>query len=196
MKIRTAIVIILVVIMLILGITFINNTSEDKIIISNEEIELEIMKNEDTYDKEKDIDFDKVTEKIFQEKVLNKESQKRNINIDNGTQEKLKEISLNNTISEENKRKIESLGLSEEEFREYLYNNLIEMQKRVLLKKELLEEINNNNIKIDNENFKEKVDIFNSNRETNSAEEVLITTEELLNEYITILEQEYEKVVK
>ena len=93
---------------------------------------------------------------------------------------------------------ISNMNMTEEEFRNYLYNKLIDMQLRVNLKKELLEEINTNNIKINNQEFKQKVKNFNEykNSENVNIDETIQNAENLLNEYITILEKQYTKVQK
>ena len=90
------------------------------------------------------------------------------------------------------------MNLTEEEFRNNLYEKLINMQLRVKLKEQLLDEIFNNDIKVDNNEFKVQVKSFNDDKNSNnySAEELFTKTEELLDKYISILKSNYSKLEK
>ena len=176
-------------------------TKEDnEIHIANEEIELEIVRseiiNEDSTN-ETSVNKENISNQIFEEKVLAKECEKRSITVDKEQQQTLRKVAFSNSISDKNMEKVNSMNMTEEEFRNYLYNKLMDMQLRVKLKKELLEEINTNNIKINNQEFKERVEAFNEYKNSKSfnLDEAIPKAEELLNEYITILENQYTKLL-
>lgn len=199
---RKKIIIIILSIFLLLGIIsiicinreklynmcFISNSIE----VSNEEIELALLSTDDENIEEKS--KQEISDQIFSEKVLNTESKKRNIDLSEEEKENFKKIVFSNNISEDNKRKIESMNMTEEEFRDYLYEKLLKMQKRVELKKQLLEEINNNNVKIKNQEFKKKVNTYNSTKYNKNDTDTLNECTNLLNEYISIIESQYKKI--
>lgn len=178
------------------------STINDNIIeISQNEIKVEKLRKqiiENISSDSVNINEDTILDELFEEKVLSKESEKRNITIEKEQQEILKKVSYNNPISEENKQKISDMNMTEDEFRNYLYKQLINMQLRVNLKKQLLEEINNNNIKIDNIDFKAEVEALNNYKNSNTfnAEELFSKTQELLDEYISIIKNGYSKIEK
>ena len=206
---------IIIIIAFLLTIIFWGIKKNNKTIrISNNEIQLEMMKyenekdfDESNYSNEKDFDEsnysevnkkleEKVQAKLLQEKVLNKESEKRKITITNEQEDVLKKAVFKNEISEESKSKIAQMNMNEDEFKEYVYNKMIQMQKRVELKRKLLEEITSNAITIDNEDFKNEVDEFNNSKNIEeNADEVILRTEELLNKYIHLLESNYTVIV-
>lgn len=192
---------ILLTVVIIISSTIQYIKKDNEIDVSNKEIKLEVMKNRNTNKINIDdtsVSEEEISNKIFEEKVLLKECEKRNIDIEDETKQELKKVTFNNPISDENMKVISNMNMTEEEFRNYLYNKLIDMQLRVNLKKELLEEINTNNIKINNQEFKQKVKNFNEykNSENVNIDETIQNAENLLNEYITILEKQYTKVQK
>ena len=154
---------ILLTVVIIISSTIQYIKKDNEIDVSNKEIKLEVMKNRNTNKINIDdtsVSEEEISNKIFEEKVLLKECEKRNIDIEDETKQELKKVTFNNPISDENMKVISNMNMTEEEFRNYLYNKLIDMQLRVNLKKELLEEINTNNIKINNQEFKQKVKIL------------------------------------
>lgn len=128
---------------------------------------------------EKDIDNNK-----RKEEKINKIAEEKNIELDSNTQNTIEKM-VKKDLSENDEKKIKEMNMTEEEFRNNLYTELTNMQKRVKLKEKLIKEIITNNISIDNSEFKEKVRKYNENKENNnnSSKECL----ELLDEYIEIL---------
>lgn len=197
---------IIFVLIVLITIIFINysegnneNISENNsydIKVSNREIELALIReNENTVNNNETAE--NVSNEIFEEKVLDIECEKRKIFLDSEQEENLKNVIYNNPISDENKSKLEDMNMTEEEFRDYLYDRMIKMQKRVKLNKQLLEEINNNNIKIDNEEFKAEVKKFNDDKDNNTntnTENLLNKCQELYNKYVDLISQQYNKI--
>lgn len=196
-------IIILFMIAILVNFSVSRESTQDTIEVYAKEIELEklrenIIVNDSSNIINNENKNDNIVNKIFEEKVLVNESKKRNISIEEEQKENLKKISFNNPISEENQQKIRDMNLTEEEFRNNLYEKLINMQLRVKLKEQLLEEIFNNDIKVDNNEFKVQVKSFNDDKNSNnySAEELFTKTEELLDKYISILKSNYSKLEK
>lgn len=196
-------IILLFMIAILVNFGVSKEVTQDTIEVYAKEIELErlredIIINDSSNITNNENTNDNIVNKIFEEKVLVRESEKRNITIEEEQKENLKKISFNNPISEENQQKIRDMNLTEEDFRKNLYEKLMNMQLRVKLKEQLLEEIFNNNIKIDNNEFKVQVKSFNDYRNSNnySAEELVTKTEELLDKYISILKSNYSKLEK
>ena len=197
----TIFVIIIIIISTI--IIFINhsegnneNISDNKsydIKISNREIELAMIRDENIIENDKS--FETISNEIFEEKVLDMEREKREICLDSEQEENLKNVIYNNPISDENKLKLKDMDMTEEEFRDYLYERMIKMQKRVQLNKQLLEEINNNDIKIDDEEFKAEVKKFNEDKNNfNNTESLLTEYQDLYDSYVELISQQYNKI--
>ena len=196
-------IILLFMIAILINFGVSKEVTQDTIEVYAKEIELEklrenIIVNDSSNIINNENKNDNIVNKIFEEKVLVNESKKRNISIEEEQKENLKKISFNNPISEENQQKIRDMNLTEEEFRNNLYEKLINMQLRVNIKEQLLDEIFNNDIKVDNNEFKVQVKSFNDDKNSNnySAEELFTKTEELLDKYISILKSNYSKLEK
>lgn len=163
-----------------------NNT----IIISQKEKELEKIREENssTRNEKEKLNDDEIIKNITKDKVLLKEAQKEKISLSQEDIEQIKTLT-NNSISEEGKEKIKKLDMTEDEFREYLYNELVNMELRIKIQEKLIKEINSNNITLDNKEFKEKVAKYNDDKKNNIYD--LEMGLNLLNEYIKLLEDNY-----
>lgn len=158
--------------------------------IKSEKIKIELINDSNIDSGDKLNENDNMIKEIADKKILKKEAEKRKILLSTEEEENIKLISEKNPLSEHSKNKMEDLKISEEEFRNQLYKELIDMKIRVKLKENLIKEINNNQVTIKNQEFEEKVSEYlkhKENNEDNTEMECL----NLLNEYIELLENTY-----
>ncbi len=169
----------------------INNGKKTEIVITNEEViyEENLIKSNNNVKSEEEIIND-----LFEDKVLNYECEIRGVELDENTLIQIKKKTQED-LTEEELEKIADRNLTEQEFREELLIKLIDMEKRVILKEQLMEEISDNKIEINDKKFKKKVEEFNNNKQSMSFEETANTLYSLLNQYIEILKNQYTKNV-
>lgn len=161
--------------------------TDSAITISKNEIQFEReFKNDDNAN----ISDEEILNSIFDKKVMAKECDIRNIQIDDEILESLKEKSQKESTESE-KNKLKDIGMSEESFKENYLQELVCFEKEILLKQALLEEISSNNIKVEDKEFKSKIDNYNKKKSSYSIEENLLQTESLLHEYIDIIKSNY-----
>ena len=102
-------------------------------------------------------------------------------------------------MSDQTLNDIASIGMTEKEFRDILFDRLVSMQKEFILKDQLTEEIANNDVKVNDKDFKKKVDEFNKIKNVENAsefEDLVLKSYDLIEEYIEILEKDYVQKVQ
>lgn len=186
-----AIIVISLVISVFVIVMMKDEDKKSNIIITNEEIIYERNLNESNNNSKSEKE---IIDDLFEDKVLNNECEIRGIEVDENTLMKIKE-QTQKKLTEEEMKKISDRNLTEQEFRDNLLIKLENMEKRVLLKEELMKEITDNDIKINNEKFKNKVDDFNKNRDSKSVEFNALKMQKLLDEYIDLLKKQYSQTI-
>lgn len=179
---------VVAVVSVFLGINNKDKNDKTEIIITNEQINYQkiISKDDDISEKE-------IINQLFKEEVLKKECEKRKIELDEETISRTKE-KAQGELSEQTLKEFASIGMTEKEFRDVLFDRLVSMQKEFILKDQLTEEIANNDVKVKDKDFKKKVDDFNKIKSVENAsdfEDLVLKSYDLFEEYIEILEKDY-----
>lgn len=173
----------------------INNViGNDKISITKEEINFQMQKeNISEQDRKKEENIKKATDEILERKIIDKECEKRNIQLDNIQEEELKNKAFVEDLSEEDMEYAKKTGMTEEEMRQAIYELSTEMQKEVKLYDALLKEIYNNEITIDNQEFQSKVDKYNKNKDSKNVDSNynVIELKKLADEYFELIKNQY-----
>lgn len=188
--------ILLVIILLISTIAIVNGKGESKkteIVITKEQINYQKVNSKDD-----DVSEKEIINQLFKEEVLKKECEKRKIELDEETISKIKE-QAQGELSDQTLNDIASIGMTEKEFRDILFDRLVSMQKEFILKDQLTEEIANNDVKVNDKDFKKKVDEFNKIKNVENAsefEDLVLKSYDLIEEYIEILEKDYVQKVQ
>lgn len=195
-KIIISSTILLVIILLISTIAIVNGKGESKkteIVITKEQINYQKVNSKDD-----DVSEKEIINQLFKEEVLKKECEKRKIELDEETISKIKE-QAQGELSDQTLNDIASIGMTEKEFRDILFDRLVSMQKEFILKDQLTEEIANNDVKVNDKDFKKKVDEFNKIKNVENAsefEDLVLKSYDLIEEYIEILEKDYVQKVQ
>lgn len=174
----------------ILAVQNTNGIEEDRIItVDSKEIKMNKLQMQIDEEKNKVIlDDNSIIKEIGNNKILDKEVEKRNITLSKNEQAEVKALVEKASISKESEEKIVELGFNEDEFRAYMQEEVLKMQLRVKLKLELINEINSNSIQVENLKFKEEVEEYNKN---NNENESITECLKLVDEYIKILQESY-----
>lgn len=174
----------------ILAVQNTNGIEEDRIItVDSKEIKMNKLQMQIDEEKNKVIlDNNSIIKEIGNNKILDKEVEKRNITLSKNEQAEVKALVEKASISKESEEKIVELGFNEDEFRDYMQEEVLKMQLRVKLKLELINEINSNSIQVENLKFKEEVEEYNKN---NNENESITECLKLVDEYIKILQESY-----
>lgn len=174
----------------ILAVQNTNGIEEDRIItVDSKEIKMNKLQMQIDEEKNKVIlDDNSIIKEIGNNKILDKEVEKRNITLSKNEQAEVKALVEKASISKESEEKIVELGFNEDEFRDYMQEEVLKMQLRVKLKLELINEINSNSIQVENLKFKEEVEEYNKN---NNENESITECLKLVDEYIKILQESY-----
>lgn len=174
----------------ILAVQNTNGIEEDRIItVDSKEIKMNKLQMQMDEEKNKVIlDDNSIIKEIGNNKILDKEVEKRNITLSKNEQAEVKALVEKASISKESEEKIVELGFNEDEFRDYMQEEVLKMQLRVKLKLELINEINSNSIQVENLKFKEEVEEYNKN---NNENESITECLKLVDEYIKILQESY-----
>lgn len=171
-----------------------NAIGNDKISITKEEINFQMQKeNISEQDRKKEENIKKATDEILERKIIDKECEKRNIQLDNIQEEELKNKAFVEELSEEDMEYAKKTGMTEEEMRQAIYELSTEMQKEVKLYDALLKEIYNNEITIDNQEFQSKVDKYNKNKDSKNVDSNynVIELKKLADEYFELIKNQY-----
>jgi len=139
----------------ILAVQNTNGIEEDRIItVDSKEIKMNKLQMQMDEEKNKVIlDDNSIIKEIGNNKILDKEVEKRNITLSKNEQAEVKALVEKASISKESEEKIVELGFNEDEFRDYMQEEVLKMQLRVKLKLELINEINSNSIQVENLKF-------------------------------------------
>lgn len=195
-KIIISSTILLVIILLIAAVAIVNGKGESKkteIVITKEQINYQKVNSKDD-----DVSEKEIVNQLFKEEVLKKECEKRKIELDEETISKIKE-QAKGELSYQTLKEIASIGMTEKEFRDILFDRLVSMQKEFILKDQITEEIANNDVKVNDKDFKKKVDEFNKIMNVENAsefEDLVLKSYDLIEEYIEILEKDYVQKVQ
>lgn len=195
-KIIISSTVLLLIILLISTIAIVNGKGESKkteIVITKEQINYQKVNSNDD-----DVSEKEIINQLFKEEVLKKECEKRKIELDEETISKIKE-QAKGELSDQTLNDIVSIGMTEKEFRDILFDRLVSMQKEFILKDQLTEEIANNDVKVNDKDFKKKVDEFNKIKNVENAsefEDLVLKSYDLIEEYIEILEKDYVQKVQ
>ncbi len=190
-KTKVALILVLICIVSIATVSFLyinNKHDKTEIIITTEQIDYQkiLSKNDDKTEEE-------IINQLFKEEVLKKECEKRKIELDEETISKLKE-DAQGELSDEKLNKIALSGMTEKEFRDVLFDRLVSMEKEFVLIDQLTEEIANNNVQVNNKEFKKKVDDINKIKKFENPagfQDLVLRNYNLLEEYIEILKSDY-----
>lgn len=205
MKIKKCVVfiVIIVIIVIIGGMIFFINKSENgknideknnEISITEEEIDFEMQKeNIPVQNRQNEESIENAKEELIEKKIISKECDKRNIQLDATQEEEFRNKAFVEELSEEDKEYAERTGMTEEEIRQAIYDLSVEMQKEVKLYDALLKEIYNNEVTIDNQEFKNKVNEYNENRNSENVDFDYNFNElqKLTDEYFNLIKEQY-----
>lgn len=177
-----------------------NSIQENLIIISEKDVLLkkaQIFDYEEYNEETRNLNNDDFIKKeIFKEKVLVSEANKRGIAIEEEYKNDLKDLIIKKEIKEGDKEFIKSLSISENEFKEIVYNEFINLKLRSELRRELIKEIESNNISIGNKELQENVLKYNNEKELIEVDKRIAELEKVLDQYIDLITNNYIKVEK
>lgn len=186
------IVIIIIVILTIIAVLIYNaNNKESRgeiITISEKEKNLEKVQI-DTKNKSEEEVSQEILNNIVTEKVLVEESKNRGSELTAEEVEQARKMAYDNEIKEENLSKIADMGMTETEFREFFYEEMKKTQIVNKFKRELMSEISKNEVRIDNEEFKNKVNEYHEQIKNENYDLELFS--KLVDEYVELLKKDY-----
>ena len=169
-----------------------DNAKQSEIVISKAELDSEMKKVSVLGIN----DINEVKESIFEKKIVEEECKKRNINLDTKQEEAFRDKAFKEELSNEDKEYAKKVQLNEEEMRQAIYDLSVEIQLKAELQDVLLHEINEKKVTINNDEFKNKVNIFlerhniHYNHINYSVKELI----QLSEEYFELIKKQYVKV--
>ncbi len=186
MKVILILILVCIVSIAIVSFLYINDKyDKTEIIVTTEEIELKRKVNA-----EDNLTDDEIINMLFENKVFNEECNKREIKLEDSV---LNEINseLQEELTEDDLKAIELWDMTETEFYKYSYDTYVNLEKQCILDEQIIDEIDNNNLKNNNRELKKKVDDFNKNRDSMPLGDIFNTFDALYNEYVEILKSDY-----
>lgn len=171
-----------------------DNAEQNEILVSKDEIDSEMKKVRVLGIN----DINEVRKSIFERKIVEEESKKRNINLDAKQGEAFRNEAFKEELSKEDKEYAKKSGMSEEEMRQAIYDLSIEMQLKAELQDVLLQEIYENKVTINNYEFQNKVNNYygNNNLHNNPLNYNVKELIQLTDEYFGLIKKQYVKVEK
>ena len=171
-----------------------DNAKQSEIVISKAELDTEMKKVSVLGIN----DINEVKERIFENKIVEEECKKRNINLDTKQEEAFRDKAFKEELSNEDKEYAKKVQLNEEEMRQAIYDLSVEIQLKAELQDVLLHEINEKKVTINNDEFKNKVNNYyeNNNLHNNSLNYNVKKLIQLTDEYFGLIKKQYVKVEK
>lgn len=169
-----------------------DNVEQNEILISKDEIDSE-MKKVRVFGIN---DINEIKENIFERKIVEEECNKRNISLDAKQEEEFRDKAFKEELSNEDKEYAKKVQMNEEEMRQAIYDLLIEIQLKAELQDVLLQEINENKVTINNDEFKNKVNNYyeNNNLYNNPLNYNVKELIQLADEYFDLIKEQYVQV--